>query len=76
MGYYIVAVVCLLFTSALFSCFETAIVAASRAKIHRLKGEGNKRAKILEDRNRKIEERKQALEERKAKLLEEKNKVE
>jgi Skp family chaperone for outer membrane proteins len=35
-----------------------------------------KRAKILEDRNRKIEERKQALEERKAKLLEEKNKVE
>ncbi len=34
--------------SSLFACFETAITAASKAKIHRLAGEGNKNAKILE----------------------------
>lgn len=34
--------------SSLFACFETAITAASKAKIHRLAGEGNKSAKILE----------------------------
>jgi Mg2+/Co2+ transporter CorB len=47
-NYYISAVLFLLFLSALFSCFETAIVATSRAKIHRLRAEGNRRAKILE----------------------------
>jgi Mg2+/Co2+ transporter CorB len=34
--------------SALFSCSETSITAASRAKIHRLANEGSKRAKKLE----------------------------
>jgi Mg2+/Co2+ transporter CorB len=34
--------------SALFACSETSITAASRAKIHRLANEGNKRAKKLE----------------------------
>jgi len=34
--------------SALFACSETCIIAASRAKIHRLANEGNKRAKKLE----------------------------
>lgn len=48
-GYYIGAVVILVITSSLFSCFETAIIGASRAKIHRLKNEGNKRAAILEE---------------------------
>lgn len=48
-NYYITAVVFLLFLSALFSCFETAIVGTSRAKIHRLRNEGNRRAKIIEN---------------------------
>ena len=34
--------------SALLSCFETSITAASRAKIHRLSSQGDKRAKRLE----------------------------
>ena len=38
----------LIVISSLFACFETAITAASKAKIHRLAGEGNKNAKILE----------------------------
>lgn len=45
---YLIIVGLLLLASALISCFETAITAASRAKIHRLKNEGNKRAKTLE----------------------------
>ncbi|MDX2082625.1 MAG: CNNM domain-containing protein [Rickettsiales bacterium] len=43
-----IIVVTLIFISALFACFETAIVATSKAKIHRLSNEGNKRAKVLE----------------------------
>ncbi len=43
-----IAVLFLLVLSALFACFETAIVASSRAKIHRLATEGNRKAKILE----------------------------
>ncbi len=46
--FYFLAVFFLIVLSALFSCFETAITAASKAKIHRLASEGNKRAKILE----------------------------
>jgi len=38
----------LLVFSALVSCFETAITAASRARIHRLASHGSKRAKNLE----------------------------
>jgi Mg2+/Co2+ transporter CorB len=45
---YFAVVIGLIILSALFACFETAIVAASRAKIHRLANEGNKRAQILE----------------------------
>ena len=45
---YLFIVIFLLILSGLFSCFETAITATSRAKVHRLKNEGNKRAKILE----------------------------
>lgn len=45
---YIASTVILLLLSAIFSCGETAITTASRAKIHRLKIEGNKRAKKLE----------------------------
>ena len=45
---YFLVVIFLLILSALFSCFETAIVAASRAKIHRLSNEGNHKAKLLE----------------------------
>jgi Mg2+/Co2+ transporter CorB len=44
----LISVGLLILISALLSCFETSITAASRAKIHRLKNEGNKRAKILE----------------------------
>ena len=44
----IVVVIGLIALSALFSCFETAITATSRAKIYRLVGEGNQKAKILE----------------------------
>ena len=36
-GYYAGAICLLLVTSALFSCFETAIVGSSRARAHRLK---------------------------------------
>lgn len=38
----------LLICAALISCFETSITAASRAKIHRLAKDGNKRAKKIE----------------------------
>ncbi|NBV06719.1 MAG: DUF21 domain-containing protein, partial [Proteobacteria bacterium] len=38
----------LIVLSSLFACFETAITAVSKAKIHRLASEENKRAKILE----------------------------
>ena len=44
----LIAIAILLFISALFSCFETAITAASRARAHRLANEGVKSAKILE----------------------------
>ncbi len=44
----LISVGLLILVSALISCFETSITAASRAKIHRLKNEGNKRAKTLE----------------------------
>ena len=47
--FHLIAVALLIATSALFSCFETAITAVSKAKIHRLKNEGNKKAAILED---------------------------
>ncbi len=46
--FYLVSVVVLMFVSALFSCSETAITAASRAKIHRIATEGDKGAKIVE----------------------------
>jgi len=42
-------VIILIGISALLSCFETSITAASRPKIHRLKNEGNPRAAILEE---------------------------
>ncbi len=44
----LIIVLLLLIFSALLSCFETSITAVSRAKIHRLASEGNKRAKRLE----------------------------
>lgn len=46
--FYLIIVGILILISALFSCGETSITAASRAKIHRWKNEGKKRAKILE----------------------------
>jgi Mg2+/Co2+ transporter CorB len=46
---YLISVWLLIFLSSLLSCFETAITAASRAKIHRLKNEGNKKAGTLEN---------------------------
>ncbi len=46
--FYLISVGVLIFISALFACSETAIVAASRAKVHRMVSEGNKRAKKLE----------------------------
>lgn len=46
--FYILSVVVLLTISSLFSCFETAITAASRARTHRLANDGNKNAKKLE----------------------------
>lgn len=46
--FYLISVAVLIFISALFSCSETAIIAASRAKIHRLVNEGSKRARKLE----------------------------
>jgi Mg2+/Co2+ transporter CorB len=48
MTFYIIAVAALIFFSALMSCGETSIVAASRARISRMAQEGNKRAKKLE----------------------------
>lgn len=45
---YLVAATILVFVASIFSCSETAITAASRAKIHRLATEGCKRAKKLE----------------------------
>jgi len=45
---YLILVVVLMTISALFSCSETSITATSRAKIHRMANEGNKRAKKLE----------------------------
>lgn len=45
---YSLIVVSLLFLSSLLSCFETSITAVSRAKIHRLVSEGNKKARLLE----------------------------
>ena len=46
--FYLFLVIFLMIISALFACSETSITAASRAKIHRLANEGNKRAKKLE----------------------------
>jgi Mg2+/Co2+ transporter CorB len=37
-----------IFLSAVLSCAETSVTASSRARIHRLSNDGNKRAKILE----------------------------
>ena len=52
------AIVALLVLSAFFSGSETALTAASRARIHRMAGEGRKRAKkvakLIEDRERLI----------------------
>lgn len=45
---YLIAVIILMVISAMFACSETSIIAASRAKIHRMANEGNKRAKKLE----------------------------
>ena len=47
--FHLIAVLLLMVCSALFACFETAVTATSKAKIHRLKNEGNKRAAILEN---------------------------
>lgn len=47
--FYFLLVVSLLFISGLLSCFETSITAVSRAKIHRLVSEGNKKARLLEE---------------------------
>jgi Mg2+/Co2+ transporter CorB len=44
----LILVLALLIFSALISCFETSITAASRAKINRMKNEGSRRAKILD----------------------------
>jgi Mg2+/Co2+ transporter CorB len=46
--FYLALVLFLLFFAALLSCFETSITAVSRARIHRLSMEGNRRAKVLE----------------------------
>jgi len=46
--FYLFLVIFLMIIAALFSCSETSITAASRAKIHRLANEGSKRAKKLE----------------------------
>lgn len=45
---YFLAIALLIGLSSLFACFETAITAASKAKIHRLANEGNERARKLE----------------------------
>ncbi len=47
-SFYFIAVFVLICISALFSCCETSVTAVSRAKIHRLVSEGNKKAKRLE----------------------------
>lgn len=39
----------LVFLSAVLSCAETSVTAASRARIHRLANDGNKKAQLLED---------------------------
>ena len=44
---YLIVIICLLVFSSLLSCFETLITAVSRAKIHRLAHDGDKRAKRL-----------------------------
>ncbi len=44
----IILVIVLIIISALFACCETSIIAASRAKIHRMTNEGSKSAKKLE----------------------------
>ena len=44
----IISIVVLIIFAGLISCFETAITASSRAKIHRFENEGDKRAKRLE----------------------------
>lgn len=44
----LILIVVLIIFSALISCFETAMTAASRAKVHRLANEKNRRAKILD----------------------------
>lgn len=45
---HLVIIAFLVLVSALLSCAEVAIIMVSRARIHRLRNEGNKRAKILE----------------------------
>lgn len=45
---YLILVLFLLVFASLLSCFETSITAVSRARIHRLAGEGDKRAKHLD----------------------------
>lgn len=45
---YIIAIFFLIVLSAIFSCCETSITAVSRAKIHRLIREGNKKAKKID----------------------------
>lgn len=41
---YLIAILILICCSSIFSCLETSITAASRAKIHQLKNRGNKKA--------------------------------
>jgi len=47
-NFYFITVLILICISALFSCCETSITAVSRAKVHRMINEGDKRAKKLE----------------------------
>ncbi len=55
---YLISIIILICFSAIFSCCETSITGASRAKIHQLKVSGNKKAakidKLLEDREKVI----------------------
>ncbi len=44
----IILITFLIVFAGLISCFETSITAGSRAKIHRLENEGDKRAKRIE----------------------------
>jgi Mg2+/Co2+ transporter CorB len=48
-GLFLVAIVLLIALSALFNGSETALTAASRARMHALEQEGNKRAKMVND---------------------------